>query len=93
MVESPVLSLQRSPFATPFITIMKTMTMSEGEFDFDVNFAIDQGGTTPSITYPITSFFLWLVFLVLMSILLTNLLVRFQPITSVMHGLFGLGRA
>ena len=69
--------LQRSPFASPFISIMKTMTMSEGEFDFDVNFAIDQGGTTPSITYSITSFFLWLIFLVLMSILLTNLLVSF----------------
>ena len=66
------LYLQRSPFGAPFLSIVKTITMSQGEFDFDDNFALEPEGT---IAYPNTTFIIWLIFLVLMSLLLQNLLV------------------
>ena len=70
-----LLYLQRSPFGAPFLSIVKTITMSEGEFDFDNNFALEPEGTTEGIAYPNTTFIIWLIFLVLMSLLLQNLLV------------------
>lgn len=57
---------------------MKTITMSEGEFDFDTNFALESEGTTKDIAYPNTTFIIWLIFVVLMSLLLQNLLVSFM---------------
>ena len=71
------LCLQRVPFSSPILSLIKTMTMTEGEFDFDNNFALVPGANVSRITYPITSFTLWIIFLILMSILLTNLLVSY----------------
>ena len=70
--------LQRAPFGTPARALIKTMTMTAGEFDFDTTFRQepeDQG--LPDIAYPSMSFLLWIVFLVLIPVLLTNLLVSF----------------
>ena len=52
------------------------MTMTTGEFEFDTIF--QQTGAfkgEDDITYPVISYVLWILFLVLMPILLTNLLV------------------
>ena len=56
------------------------MTMTTGEFEFDTIF--QQTGDfkgQDDITYPVVSYILWILFLVLMPILLTNLLVSFKP--------------
>ena len=52
------------------------MTMTTGEFEFDQIFR--QVGDRPNITdlqYPTSSYILWILFIILMPILLTNLLV------------------
>ena len=74
--------MQRSSFATPGRAIVKTMTMTTGEFEYDAIFRQFPGGSaedsediTTEIPFPPVSFVLWIVFLVLMPILLTNLLV------------------
>ena len=57
------------------------MTMTTGEFEYDAIFRQFPGGAgqsdldTNEIPFPGISFFLWIVFLALMPILLTNLLV------------------
>lgn len=50
--------------------------MTTGEFEFDTIFR--QGGDRANVTdlqYPTSSYILWILFLILMPILLTNLLV------------------
>lgn len=72
-----------SPFADPARSILKTMTMTTGEFEFDDIFQQTPGGVMSaaeipgSIPFPIVSYILWIIFLILMPILLTNLLVCF----------------
>ncbi len=73
--------MQRSSFATPGRALIKTMTMTTGEFEFDSIFrqfpgGSDSGTMTEEIPFPPVSFLLWIIFLVLMPILLTNLLVN-----------------
>ena len=56
------------------------MTMTTGEFEYDSIFRQFPGGDSESTTieeipFPAVSFILWIIFLVLMPILLTNLLV------------------
>ena len=71
----------RSPFADPARSILKTMTMTTGEFEFDDIFQQTPGGVMSleeipgPIPFPIVSYILWIIFLILMPILLTNLLV------------------
>lgn len=70
--------MQRSPFATPARAIVKTMTMTTGEFEFDGIFRQVPGGlgmNFPEIEFVPISFILWIIFLILMPILLMNLLV------------------
>ena len=72
--------IQRSSFATPGRAIVKTMTMTTGEFEYDAIFrqfpgGAEDGSITDEIPFPPVSFLLWIIFLVLMPILLTNLLV------------------
>ena len=73
--------MQRASFATPGRALVKTMTMTTGEFEFDSIFrqfpgGADSGTMTEEIPFPPVSFLLWIIFLVLMPILLTNLLVN-----------------
>ena len=85
------LPLQASPFASPALTIVKTMVMGVGEMDFETIFRLTSGGVTPpeippeSIPYPWVSYLLWVLFLILMPILLMNLLVRCTCIITYMH--------
>lgn len=72
--------LQRASFATPGRAIIKTMTMTTGEFEYDAIFrqfpgGDDSGNVTEEVPFLPVSFLLWIIFLVLMPILLTNLLV------------------
>lgn len=57
------------------------MVMTTGDFEYDAIFRQRTGGTGPGemieeIPFPPVSFILWVIFLALMPILLTNLLVR-----------------
>ena len=55
------------------------MTMTTGEFDFDSIFRQDPTGEkdgAEEIPFPTISYILWIVFVILMPILLTNMLVR-----------------
>ena len=49
--------------------------MTTGEFDFDVTFRQDKNQGR-DIQYPFASNVLWILFIIMMPILLTNLLVR-----------------
>ena len=78
----PGIEFSRSPFATPGRAIIKTITMTTGEFEYDGIFRQTPGGLSPGTTdippelpfLPI-SFLLWIIFIIVMPILLTNLLV------------------
>ena len=74
--------VQASPFATPGLSIVKTMVMGVGEMDFQAVFQLTSENVSSielvpeSIPYPGVSYLLWVLFLILMPILLMNLLVR-----------------
>ena len=56
------------------------MTMTTGELDFNSIFrqfpgGAEDGDATEEIPFPEVSFILWIIFLIMMPILLTNLLV------------------
>ena len=81
---------QRSPFANPFRALIKTMTMTTGELDYESIFHYSSGGSAQDelvsdIPFPVISFILWIVFLILMPILLANMLVRYCNSNTVMQ--------
>ena len=68
----------RSPFTNMLDSIWKTLTMTVGEMGFEDIFHLSSGGSNeniPPIPFPGISYALWVIFLILMPILLTNLLV------------------
>ena len=65
--------LQRNAFSNPARAIVKVMTMTTGELDYDDIFHQQEG--EEEIAFLPTSFILWIVFLVLIPVLLNNLLV------------------
>ena len=70
--------IQRFPFANVWVSIVKTMTMTTGEFEYD-NIFRQCGEECPTeVPYPEVSYVLWIFFLILMPILLTNLLVSYS---------------
>ena len=72
------MTIQRSPFSTPGISLIKLMSMTAGDFDFDSIFRLDPAGGSDDaeeIPFPPVSYLLWIVFVVVMPILLTNMLV------------------
>lgn len=77
----PGVLFSRSPFSDPARSILKTMTMTTGEFEFDNIFQQTPGGVNSvdqipeQIPFQVVSYLLWMIFLILMPILLTNLLV------------------
>jgi len=73
-------------FSSPANSILKTVMLTMGEFDFDTlffntekHYAKDNGtdpNTLPTeVLYPVTTYLLWIVFVIIMPIVLTNLLV------------------
>ena len=70
--------LQRSPFSTPARSLLMTLTMTAGEFDFNSIFRQDPTGHSDDaeeIPFPPISYIMWIVFVILMPILLANMLV------------------
>ena len=69
---------QRSPWATPYRALLKTVTMTGGEYNFDPIFRQDPAGGNDDDSevpfYPV-SYLVWILFIVLMPILLANMLV------------------
>jgi len=60
----------RDPFKNPARSMLKTMVMTVGEYEFDTIFFATK------LDFVAVSYILWIVFVILMPILLTNLLVR-----------------
>ena len=70
---------KHSPFIDVLQSTWKTMTMTTGEMGYENIFHVSSGGTDsyiPPIPLPEISYILWVIFLILMPILFTNLLVR-----------------
>ena len=73
--------LQRSPFYRVERALVKVMTMTTGELDFESLFRLSSGpssggdNATMDIPYLQVSAILWIIFLIMMPILYTNLLV------------------
>ena len=61
----------QGPFGTVWKALLKTSVMMTGEFDFDGIF----NSSESEVLYPAVSYGLFMVFIVIMAILLTNLLV------------------
>ena len=59
----------RDPFRNPGRSLVKTMVMTTGEFEFDTIFFAD------TLDFAVVSYILWIIFIILMPVLLTNLLV------------------
>ena len=78
----PGVLFSRSPFADPARSMLKVMTMVTGELEFDAIFKQTPGGVLTAgdapgqVPFPEVSYMLWIIFLILMPILLSNLLVR-----------------
>ena len=67
-----------SPFASPFTSIWKTMTMATGELGYDDIFRQSTTismSTAPDVPFPAISYIMWVIFIILMPVLFTNLLV------------------
>ena len=60
----------RDPFRNPARSMLKTMVMTAGEYEFDTIFFATQ------LDFATVSYIIWIVFVILMPILLANLLVR-----------------
>ena len=77
-----MLLVQRSPFSTPARALLSIVAYTAGEFSYDGLFRLTLGGTeedndVEEIPFPPVSYILFIVFVVMMSILLSNLLVGF----------------
>uniref|UniRef100_A0A1X7TU83 Ion transport domain-containing protein n=1 Tax=Amphimedon queenslandica TaxID=400682 RepID=A0A1X7TU83_AMPQE len=64
----------RTPFITPWRTIVKTVMMTMGEFNMDSLLQQNNQINSPDVQYPVVTFSLIIVFVVLMPILFLNLL-------------------
>ena len=76
-------AFDRSPFANPFFSITKTVSMSIGELGYDELFRQPTDGSTedvPGIPFPEISYILWIIFIILMPILFGNLLVKISSL-------------
>ena len=74
--------VQRSPFSTPARSLFKAVTMTTGELDLDAIFRQDPSGGSDDaeeIPFPPVSYIFWLVFVIMMPIILTNMLVSQAP--------------
>jgi len=68
---------ERSSFSSPGRSLVKTAVMTTGELDFDDIFfnSQDDAEAGNDLFYPVIAYFLWIVFIIVMPILLSNLLV------------------
>lgn len=67
-----------SPFSNVGHSVLKTVAMSVGDLGYDELFRQPSGGSAdvvPSIPFPEISYILWIIFIILIPILFSNLLV------------------
>ena len=67
--------INMSPFRTPGLSIIKTVVMTIGEFEYDDVFANTNDDNNQLTDFASLAYLLWILFLVMMPILLVNLLV------------------
>ena len=70
--------VQRSPFQNAGLAIVKVLSMTVGDFDYDNIFRRDSSGEfdmEEELPYLPTVYILWIFFMILMPVLLSNLLV------------------
>lgn len=70
--------MQRSPFSTVGISIVKALSMTGGDYDFDSFFHFSPSGDTEEqddVPFLTVAVIFWIIFLILMPILLINMLV------------------
>ncbi|XP_019858431.1 PREDICTED: transient receptor potential cation channel subfamily A member 1 homolog [Amphimedon queenslandica] len=65
----------RTPFISPWRTIIKTIIMTEGEYEMDSLLRQNNQMRLSDVQYPVVSFSLIIVFVILMPILFLNLLI------------------
>ena len=65
-----------SPFRNAGLSFIKTMVMTIGEFEYDSIFGHNIESRFLLTSFPVVAYILWIIFLIIMPILLTNLLVR-----------------
>ncbi|XP_023336897.1 transient receptor potential cation channel subfamily A member 1 homolog isoform X3 [Eurytemora carolleeae] len=66
----------QAPFGNGWYSIMKTFVMTIGELEYaDLFFADESGGNNTSVTYELSTFAFFFVFVIIMPIIITNLLV------------------
>ena len=65
-----------SPFRNAGLSFIKTMVMTIGEFEYDSIFGHNIENRNSLTSFPEVAYILWIIFLIVMPILLTNLLVR-----------------
>ena len=83
IIDCTSMFFQRTPFSTPVLTLLNIMTMTTGEFDYSGIFHLTPSGadeTFHDIPFPTVSYILWILFIILMPILLTNMLVCFSTL-------------
>ena len=73
---------QRHAFIHPARALVKVMSMTTGELDYDDIFHHREG--EEEIAFPLISFPLWIIFLVMMPVLLNNYLVREKLINNIL---------
>ena len=70
--------MQRSPFSNVSISIMKALSMTSGDYDFDSFFRFSPSGDSEGqqdVPFLIIAVIFWIIFIILMPILLINMLV------------------
>lgn len=75
--------LQRSPFSTPARSLLKTISMSTGEQEFDSIFHQEASGgrdVLADVPFPPVSSIMWILFVIFIPILLTNMLVSIHTL-------------
>ena len=64
--------VQPSPFSSPINSLFKITSMTAGDFSFNTIFGLESDGM---ISFPTISYIVWILFIVVMPILFTNMLV------------------
>jgi transient receptor potential cation channel subfamily A protein 1 len=64
--------LQPSPFSSAAFSILKITSMTAGDFSFNTILGFEEDGL---VSFPAISYIVWLLFLIVMPILFSNLLV------------------
>ena len=74
-MDDATLVVNVSPFRNAGLSFIKTMVMAIGEFDYDNIFGHNNESRSLLSSFPVVAYILWIIFLIVMPILVTNLLV------------------